>query len=350
MADLTAQLREQVQQAKSEQIPLQIIGANSKSHLGRSVIAMPINTAEHTGIISYSPTELVIRARSGTKISDLNLALAEHDQRLPFDPPQYQMQGTIGGTVATNQSGPARPWFGAVKDSLLGLGLINGYAQEMNFGGQVMKNVAGFDITRLQCGAMGALGLITEVSIKVLPMFKASLTLVFEIDQAAALEIMPAWSNQNLPITGICHWQGMQYVRLQGGQSGVDEAASGLLKQLPGALLDATLAKEFWRQVREQELLQPHGSQVLWRWTGAADASAEALPGAQLINWAGAERWVLAEDRPADNMALVQYQGGDRQAEVNPAMDTHNRALQIRLKHAFDPHGLFNVGRSYAWL
>ena len=180
------------------------------------------------GVISYSATELVIRARAGTKISHLNDLLAEHQQRLPFEPPSFDGEATIGGTVAANQTGASRPWFGGVKDSLLGLGLINGYGEAMQFGGQVMKNVAGFDVTRLQCGAMGSLGLITDVSIKVLPEFKAGHTLTFEMTAEVALEAMLRWANLSLPITGMSHFQGLLYVRLQGGDSGVASASEFL--------------------------------------------------------------------------------------------------------------------------
>lgn len=355
MADLTSRLVEQVLQARAEHTPVHIIGGQTKAHLGRcpapgSKPPMLLDMTEHTGVISYSPTELVIRARAGTKISDLNKVLSEQHQRLPFEPPTYNDQATIGGTVAASQSGPARPWYGAVKDSLLGLGLVNGYGEAMQFGGQVMKNVAGFDVTRLQAGAMGSLGVITEVSIKLLPQFNASHTLVFELEPQAALQRMQTWASQSLPISGVCYWQSQLYVRLQGGTSGVAEAA----QQLSGQTLDAEVAQDFWQQVREHQLLVPQDDQALWRWSGPASAPLEALPATQLINWAGSERWALTADNqpPTTDLGpgLCQYRGGDRQAEVNPVLNAHDQALQRRIKQAFDPDGLFNAGRLYAWL
>ena len=190
MGDLTQQLVEQIQHAHATKTALNIQAGNTKASLGRHTSGQVIDVSQHTGVLSYNPTELVITARAGTKIEYLNDLLAQTQQRLPFEPPAFAGEATIGGTVAANQSGPSRPWFGSVKDSLLGLGLINGYGQAMQFGGQVMKNVAGFDVTRLQCGAMGGLGLITQVSIKLLPAFKLTQTLTFEMTAQAALDTM----------------------------------------------------------------------------------------------------------------------------------------------------------------
>ncbi len=305
-----------------------------------------MDMADHSGVISYSATELVVRARAGTKISLLNDLLAEQHQRLPFEPPSFAGEATIGGTVAANQTGASRPWFGGVKDSLLGLGLINGYGEVMQFGGQVMKNVAGFDVTRLQCGAMGSLGLITDVSIKVLPEFKAGHTLTFDMTIEAALEAMLKWANLSLPITGMSHFKGLLYVRLQGGAGGVASASTFL----GGEKLASKAAEIFWQAIREGSFLQPRHDQTLWRWSGASDTLANTVPNTSLINWAGAERWVLTEALDTPLEGLVQYQGGDRLAEVYGAISAPQQALQQRIKHAFDPHGILNAGRLYAWM
>ena len=346
MVDLTAQLEQQIQQAYTTKTPLKIQSGNTKTYLGRETSGEVVDVANHSGVISYSPTELVIRARAGTKISYLNDVLIEHQQRLPFEPPSFAGEATIGGTVAANQAGASRPWFGGVKDSLLGLGLINGYGEAMQFGGQVMKNVAGFDVTRLQCGAMGSLGLITDVSIKVLPEFKAGHTLTFEMTAEVALEAMLRWANLSLPITGMSHLQGLLYVRLQGGASGVASAS----EFLGGEQLVPEVAEEFWQAVREGCLLQPQHNQILWRWSGPSDAPIHTLLNTSLINWAGSERWVLEEssNTPADG--LIQYQGGDRSAQVYGSISAQQQTLQQRIKHAFDPHGILNAGRLYSWM
>jgi len=350
MVDLTRQLEQQVQHAYATKTPLKIQAGNTKAGLGRETTGEVVDMANHAGVISYSATELVIRARAGTKISLLNDLLAEQHQRLPFDPPNFQGEATIGGTVAVNQAGASRPWFGSVKDSLLGLGLINGYGEAMQFGGQVMKNVAGFDVTRLQCGAMGSLGLITDVSIKVLPEFKASHTLTFEMAADGALEAMLRWANLSLPITGMSHFKGLLYVRLQGGDSGV--ASASLF--LGGEQLEPKHADDFWQAIKEGRLLQPQHNQTLWRWSGPSDVSIQAPIHAEtkqsLINWAGSERWVLEEGPTPPLEGLIQYKGGDRLAEVYGAVSAPQQALQQRIKYAFDPHGILNAGRLYSWM
>ena len=346
MVDLTRQLEQQVQYAYATKTPLNIQAGNTKAGLGRETTGEVVDMANHAGVISYSATELVIRARAGTKISLLNDLLAEQHQRLPFDPPNFQGEATIGGTVAVNQAGASRPWFGSVKDSLLGLGLINGYGEAMQFGGQVMKNVAGFDVTRLQCGAMGSLGLITDVSIKVLPEFKVSHTLTFEMAADGALQTMLRWANLSLPITGMSHFQGLLYVRLQGGNNGVASAS----RFLGGEQLEPKDADGFWQTIKEGRLLQPRHNQTLWRWSGPSDTPIDAVPQSSLINWAGSERWVLEEGPNSPLEGLMQYKGGDRLAEVYGAVSAPQQALQQRIKYAFDPHSILNAGRLYSWM
>ena len=346
MGDLIHELEQQIQHAYATKTPLKIQAGNTKACLGRETSGEVVDMANHTGVISYSATELVIRARAGTKISHLNDLLAEQQQRLPFDPPNFQGEATIGGTVAANQTGASRPWFGGVKDSLLGLGLINGYGEAMQFGGQVMKNVAGFDVTRLQCGAMGSLGLITDVSIKVLPEFRVGHTLTFEMTADTALEAMLRWANLSLPITGMSHFQGLLYVRLQGGNSGVASAS----QFLGGEQLDPTDAEDFWQAIKEGGLLQPQHNQTLWRWSGPSDTPIEAVPNTSLINWAGSERWVLEAGQNPPLEGLMQYNGGDRLAEIFGSVSAPQQALQRRIKYAFDPHGILNAGRLYSWM
>ena len=193
---------------------------------------------------------------------------------------------------------------------------------------------------------MGSLGLITDVSIKLLPEFKAGHTVTFEMTAEVALEAMLRWANLSLPITGMSHFQGLLYVRLQGGDSGVTSASNFL----GGEQLNFVAAKEFWQALKEGRLLQPTSNQILWRWSGASDSPISAVSNTSLINWAGAERWALkaSSSTPADG--LIQYQGGDRLAEVYGAISAPQQALQERIKHAFDPHGILNAGRLYSWM
>ncbi len=346
MTDLTNELRAQIADAVATATPLNIVAGNSKAHLGRQATGQTLNVSAHTGVISYSPTELVLRVRSGTRISDINQLLAEHNQRLPFEPPCYAQRATIGGTLAANQSGLATPWFGGVRDSVLGLGLINGKAEHMHFGGQVMKNVAGFDVSRTQVGAMGTLGLITDVSLKVLPQFRAEKTLMMPMPLPQALTYMSRFFCQTLPVTAVVYWQGQVIVRLQGEPATLQAAA----QQLGGSEMPMHEAHKLWQQVREQTLLQPQADEILWRTNVAANDSHTMVGDDCLLNWAGAQRWQCLKQTAAKPAGAVQYAGGDRQQEVNGELDKTSQRLQQNLKAAFDDQAIFNPGRLYSWM
>ena len=346
MTDMIYEIQAQVADAIATATPLNIVGGNSKAHLGRQASGQALDMSGHAGVISYSPTELVLRVHSGTRISDINDLLAENKQRLPFEPPTYAGQATIGGTVAANQSGLATPWFGGVRDSVLGLGLINGKGEHMQFGGQVMKNVAGFDVSRTQVGAMGTLGVITEVSLKVLPQFAAQKTLAITMPVADALGFMSRFFRETLPVTAVIYWQGQVFVRLQGVAETLQEAAA----KLGGEEVAEAQAAELWQSVREQTLLQPQADEVLWRSNVAPNESTTMLTDECLLNWAGAQRWqCLPQDAVAPHGA-VQYAGGDRQLEVNGELEKTAQQIQQNLKSAFDPKAVFNPGRLYSWM
>lgn len=346
MTDLIQQLQQQVQQAVADNTPLKLVGGNSKRHLGRTSCGNELNTSGHAGVISYSPTELVLRVRSGTTISAINELLAEHNQRLPFAPPTYDGKATIGGTVAANQSGLASPWFGGVRDSVLGLGLINGKGEHMQFGGQVMKNVAGFDVSRTQVGAMGTLGLITEVSLKVWPQFAAQKTLAMTMPVIEAVDFMSRFFRETLPVTAVIYWQGKVMVRLQGEPDTLQEAAL----KLGGEEVPAEEASQLWLNVREQTLLQPQADEVLWRTNVAPNDTTNMVADDCLLNWAGAQRWQCLKQDQAGPQGAIRYAGGDRQLEVNGELDATAQRIQQNLKMAFDPQGIFNPGRLYSWM
>ena len=346
MTDLINDIQTQVVDAITAATPLHIVGGNSKAHLGRAATGQELNISGHTGVISYSPTELVLRVRSGTSINEINDLLAESNQRLPFEPPIYAAKATIGGTVAANQSGLATPWFGGVRDSVLGLGLINGKGEHMQFGGQVMKNVAGFDVSRTQVGAMGTLGVITEVSLKVLPQFAAQKTLAIAMPVADALTFMSRFFRETLPVTAVVYWQGQVFVRLQGVPETLQEAAT----KLGGEEVAEDRAAELWQSVREQSLLQPQVDEILWRSNVAPNESATMLTDECLLNWAGAQRWQCLPKGAVAPQGAVQYAGGDRQLEVNGEVDQTAQRIQQNLKAAFDPKSIFNPGRLYSWM
>lgn len=346
MTDMMNDIQAQVADAIASATPLNIVAGNSKAHLGRVATGQELKLAGHRGVISYSPTELVLRVRSGTPISEINELLAEHNQRLPFEPAAYAGTATIGGTVAANQSGLATPWFGGVRDSVLGLGLINGKGEHMQFGGQVMKNVAGFDVSRSQVGAMGCLGVITDVSLKVLPQFGAQKTLAMPMPVADALTYMSRFFRETLPVTAVIYWQGQVFVRLQGMPETLHEA--GL--KLGGTEVAEQPAAELWHSVREQTLLQPQADEILWRANLAPNEAATMASEDCLLNWAGGQRWQCLPKHMPGPQGAVQYAGGDRQLEVNGEQHITARRIQQNLKAAFDPNAIFNPGRLYSWM
>ncbi|MBE9537516.1 MAG: glycolate oxidase subunit GlcE, partial [Proteobacteria bacterium] len=249
MSDCTEKLVSAVAQALNNKTALEICGGNSKSHiLGRKPSTGntdKLQLSGHTGIVDYHPAELVLTARAGTPISDINTVLAAEGQMLSFEPPVYGGAATLGGTLACNMSGPARPWSGSIRDMVLGVQLINGRAELLNFGGQVMKNVAGYDVSRLQAGALGTLGVLTQISLKVLPLHEHSLTLCYELDAQAALELMNTRCAQAKPLSGAYWAEGTLFLRLSGAENAVVQAA----KHWGGEPVSA--ATGLWRQLRE---------------------------------------------------------------------------------------------------
>ncbi|WMC10499.1 glycolate oxidase subunit GlcE [Oceanimonas pelagia] len=352
MADLTSSLLAQVQQARAEGTPLQIIGGNSKAFMGRVPKGEPLPLSGHSGIVSYQPVELVLTARAGTPLAEVQATLAERGQMLACDPPLFDGRATLGGTLACHLSGPGRPWTGSVRDQLLGIRLINGRGEHLRFGGQVMKNVAGYDVSRLQAGAMGTLGVITELSLKVMPVPDCSLTLVRELDAGAAIQEMNRLAGQPRPLTAACWLDNRLYLRLSGAASAVNNTA----RLWPGKVLED--GDTFWRDLREQRLAFFAGNAPLWRFSVGSTA-AHVLPDAPwLLDWAGSQRWLRGEfdQRELEILAeaaggqVARYRGGDRSGEVLHTLPAPMQALQRRLKAALDPDGLFNPGRLYRWL
>ena len=358
MSDISAYLVEQVKEAVRLGRPLQIAGGGSKSHLlGRDIRAknyLHLSLNEHRGIVSYEPSELVLTARAGTTIAEIESALAEHGQVLSFEPPQFE-GATLGGSFATNICGPARPWRSSFRDMVLGVKLINGRGEQLRFGGQVMKNVAGYDLARLQAGALGSLGAITEVSVKVLPRLEVSQTLTVDIDQQEAIKLMNSVAGTSVPLTGAAWLDGTVYLRLSGAASAVEAACSDLA--LPsGQVLDND--RSFWDSLRNQSHEFFLADQPLWRFSvkPTADIFIEGSP--SLIDWAGAQRWfrgafVLEECEVLARKAgghVCLYRGGVRSGEVRQSLHTAQQNIQKQVKLAIDPGGVFNPGILYSWM
>ncbi len=346
-------LVEQVQDAAARRATLAIAGGNSKNFYGLPTSGEPLSTRGLTGVLSYEPTELMIHVRSGTPIAEVESLLAEKGQTLPFEPPHFGLNATIGGCIAAGLSGPARVSAGAARDFVLGVTLLDGRGEVLGFGGQVMKNVAGYDVSRLVTGSLGTLGVVLDVSLKVLPRAQSTRTLVQQKTAVEALASFDAWRSRALPITGSA-WHGDQLtVRLAGAPSAVDAA----LGAIAGEPLDPAAADLFWHELREQKHAFFHGHEPLWR--VALPAGAHGFTEQhQLIEWGGMQRWLRGD---VDALALrsrAQEAGGHATlfrasdelrmqtgvfTALPPTLDNIHRSLKQR----FDPAGIFNPARMY---
>ena len=350
------QLREiadRIRTAAELRQPLRIRGGGSKDWYGRNPVGEILDTRHLSGIVDYDPTELVVTVRAGTPLVELESLLAQHNQMLAFEPPHFGDGATVGGMVAAGLSGPRRQAAGAVRDFILGATIIDGRGQLLHFGGRVMKNVAGYDVSRLMAGSMGVLGLIVEVSLKVLPRPLTEVTLRLEADQADAIRRLNLWGGQPLPISASVWHDGELLVRLSGAQSAV--RAAGAL--LGGEAVDD--ADAIWESVREHRhrFFSEQPDKACWRLSVSSIAPQLDLAGEQLIEWGGALRWLrAAPDVSADRIFAVAREGGGHatwfRGGVAPQSVFHPlapavAAIHRRLKANLDPQCIFNPGRMY---
>jgi glycolate oxidase FAD binding subunit len=342
-------IQQQVLQAIADKTPLQIIGGNSKAFYGREITAKPLHVSNYQGVIHYEPSELVLTARCGTRLSDIELLLAEHGQMLAFEPPHFADTATLGGVIATGLSGSRRAYAGAVRDVVLGVRLINGLGEIVKFGGEVMKNVAGFDVSRLQVGALGTLGVLLDISLKVLPRPETELTLVFELEESKALSRMVEWGKKCLPLSGLCFVDGCVYLRLSGAELAIKRAKHSL------GGIELNLANEFWLSIREQQHGFFQSDLPLWRLSLAPATPQLPLSGSWLIDWGGALRWLKTEESPDKIFSLMNNEVSGHACRFRSVegclfqpLNQGVARLQRNVKQAFDPHGIFNCGRMYA--
>ena len=339
--------QEKIRQAAARRVPLRLRGGGSKDFYGNAPQGEILDTRTYAGIVSYEPTELVVTARCGTSLSSLESALLEKGQFLPFEPPHFGSEATFGGCIAAGLSGPRRASAGALRDHVLGVKIVDGRGRLLSFGGQVMKNVAGYDLSRLLAGSLGTLGLIAEASLKVLPRPASETTLRLSMSEASALDAMTGWAGQPLPVSATAWCDGALVVRLSGAEPAVRAAATGIGGEPAEGV--------FWATLREQSDPFFAGAEPLWRIALPPTEPPLALEGKQLIEWGGALRWLKSSAganrvRDAATRAgghATLFRAADKSPGAFAPLDAAKLRLHRSLKQAFDPAGILNPGRLY---
>jgi glycolate oxidase FAD binding subunit len=347
--DISQPLAEAIKTAVKQRAPLAIAGSGSKRFYTGDLEGEKLDVTGHRGIVSYEPTELVVTARAGTPLAEIEAALAEKGQMLAFEPPYFGESATLGGTIACGFSGPRRPYAGAARDHVLGARIINGKGEILHFGGEVMKNVAGYDVSRLMVGALGTLGVLLEISLKVLPKPAKEITLCFEMPADKAIATMNSWGAQPLPLSATCQAGDTLYVRLSGSELGLQAARA----KLGGKALDKS--DEFWRDLREHRHGFFQGDAPLWRLSVPPATASMNLPGQWFLDWGGAQRWLRSDAPAVDIRRETETAGGHailfRRAGQNGAsfhrLPAKLAGLHQNLKRAFDPADILNLGLLY---
>jgi glycolate oxidase FAD binding subunit len=355
-------LVERIREANASARALCIRGGGSKDFYGETPAGDVLDVRTLVGVAEHEPTELVVTASAGLPLAALEAQLAEQGQCLAFEPPRFAPGSTVGGMVASGLSGPSRAAAGSLRDAVLGVTMVSGAGELMHFGGKVIKNVAGYDVSRLVAGSLGILGVLVEVSLKVLPRAEAEATLRFDLKPKEALDRLHAWGGRPLPLDASAWWNGNLVVRLRGSGAAVAEA----MRALDGDPIDAAAAGPFWDSLRDHtdpffvaasEAIE-HQDATLWRLALPQTAPLLGLAGDELIEWHGAQRW-LATALPAaqvrDAAAAVGghatiFRSRDKSAGAFAPLAPPLLRIHERLKRSFDPKGILNPGRLYPGL
>ena len=357
MDALLAEWADRVRAASGRREPLCIRAGGSKHFYGNAPRGEIFDPRAWRGVESHEPSELVLTARAGTPLAEIESQLAARGQMLAFEPPHFGPEATLGGCIAAGLSGPRRAaagyTYGSLRDAVLGARLLDGQGRLLRFGGTVIKNVAGYDVARLLAGSLGILGVLIDVSLKVLPLPAMERTLRFEMPERQALETLQQWGAQPLPLSASCWLERALWLRLSGAAPAVEAG----VRALGGESIDTDAAGRFWREVREQQHAWFAGEAPLWRVSLPGAAEPLDLDAPQLIEWGGALRW-LRGSMPAEQIRerarrlgghATLFRGGDHHDVFTP-LSAPLLAIHRRLKQEFDPAGIFNPGRMYAEL
>ncbi len=347
--DISLRLQGLVRQAIDKRQMFRIEGGNSKAFLGRPVDGEVLSLREHHGIVSYEPTELVITCHAGTTLKELEQTLAEQRQMLPFEPPHFGEQATLGGTIACGLAGPRRPFSGAARDFVLGCRVLTGKGDIIHFGGEVIKNVAGYDVSRLMTGAFGTLGVLLDVSLKVLPLPEHESTVRKTCSAKEALHLMNSLATQPTPLSAACHDGENLYLRFSGSRQSVEAAC----KKIPAEVAED--GQRLWQQIREHRHSFFSLQKPLWRLSLAASSPPLTLAGETFLDWGGAQRWLYSDESATRIRDAVSALGGHATLYRNPGEESEifhpltslEKQFHLNLKQVFDPFGLLNYGRMY---
>lgn len=347
--DLSAELQSRVVAAHASGNALHIVGGNSKSFYGRNPSGITLDVKGNRGVLNYQPGELTLTARGGTPMREIAELLDTHDQMLPFEPPSFSDEATLAGTIACGLSGPRRPWTGAVRDYLLGVRILTGAGKDMRIGAPVMKNVAGYDLFRPMAGAMGTLGILLEIIIKVLPKPRHERSFSIHCDAEEAVRLVTTWQKASVPLSGACYSDGTLNIRLSGDAQSVETSAG----RLDASIED--IDNSFWHDLNEQRLSFFIHDTPLYRLTLPATAHLPAEFGNQIIDWGGRQRWLQSDlslqeiQRKAEELGghASVFRNGDREAEVFHPLPAPLINLEQRIRSVLDPSRILNPGRLY---
>ncbi len=346
MEHLLAEMQEKIRQAHATGTSLRIMGGGSKAFWVCPDAQETLAVSDYSGIVDYEPSELVVTVRAGTRLTELESILSENGQMLPFEPPHFGSQATLGGTLACGLSGPRRFAAGSARDFVLGIRMLDGLGNDLSFGGRVIKNVAGFDVSRLMVGTFGSLGVVTEASLKVLPKPVCEVTLEWDLSEHEAIDRMNRWAGLPLPVSATSFEEGRLRVRLSGSEAGVESAA----RKLCGERIEH--GEEWWGSLREQEAALFHTGKPLWRLSVKSCSPPLGLSGSVLVEWGGALRWVASDHLPAQLYKTAQdhgghaqlFRGGDPARPSGSPLPAPLMEINRKIKQQFDPKSIFNPG------